>query len=302
LTVIIYAFYRFIPTVGQITKEKGAIDNHFPSYEQVIKLRHIARQLRQPTGKLSFTGFKDRLTIEGLTFAHPDNPATLIDINVSISQGTMVAFVGQSGAGKSTLIDLIMGFHEPQEGCIKIDDRQLGEFNIDSYRRRLGYVSQENILFNLSIKDNLLWANDKASEEDLRKACKLANAHQFIKEFPEGYNTVVGDRGVRLSGGQIQRISLARSILRNPDILILDEATSSLDTQSERLIQAAIEKIAKKTTVIVIAHRLSTIKNADFIYGLADGRIIEEGGYSELIERGGQFNRMAQLQRLDSNN
>jgi ABC-type multidrug transport system fused ATPase/permease subunit len=154
----------------------------------------------------------------------------------------------------------------------------------------------------MTIADNLLWANDTATEEEIKEACIQANAHEFIKEFPEGYNTPVGDRGVRLSGGQIQRIALARAILRKPDLLILDEATSSLDTHSERLIQQAVDNIAKQTTVIVIAHRLSTIVNADCIYVFKDGQVIEEGEYSELVSMNGYFNSMTKVQALENGN
>ena len=152
----------------------------------------------------------------------------------------------------------------------------------------------------MTIADNLLWANDTATEEEIKEACIQANAHEFIKEFPEGYNTLVGDRGVRLSGGQIQRVALARAILRKPDLLILDEATSSLDTHSERLIQQAVDNIARQTTVVVIAHRLSTIVNADSIYVFKDGQVIEKGGYSELVSMNGYFNDMTKLQALEN--
>jgi len=193
-----------------------------------------------------------------------------------------------------------MGFNEPGSGQITVDGTLLFDFDINSYRRRIGYVPQDSILFNMSIADNLLWANESATREEIEEACIQANAHEFIREFPKGYNTLVGDRGVRLSGGQIQRVALARAIVRKPDLLILDEATSSLDTHSERLIQQAVDNIAKETTVIVIAHRLSTIVNADCIYVFKDGQVIEEGGYSELVSMNGYFNNIIKLQALEN--
>ena len=230
--------------------------------------------------------------MEGVCFSYDSDRPVLTDINIEIKKGSMVAFVGRSGSGKSTLIDIIMGFNEPQRGTISIDGVPLHNFDINSYRKCIGYVPQESVLFNMSIRDNLLWAKEDATVDEIREACLIANAAEFIEQFPGGYDTLAGDRGVRLSGGQIQRIALARAVLRNPDILILDEATSSLDNESERLIQQSIEAIAKKMTVIVIAHRLSTIARADHIYVLQDGRIMEEGTYSHLIEKDGSFSQM----------
>ena len=210
----------------------------------------------------------------------------------------MIAFVGESGAGKSTLIDMLMGFHEPSTGKIIIDNIPIENFDIYSLRQKIGYVPQEGLLFNTSIRDNLLWSNNEASEADIINACKLARAHEFIQTCANGYDTIVGDRGVRLSGGEIQRIALARAILRKPELLILDEATSSLDSNSEQLIQQSIETIAKYTTIVVIAHRLSTIKNADYVYVLSNGTIEEEGDYKELTNQGGLFAQMVQKQML----
>lgn len=296
---LLYSLLKAIPCIGQITTQKNALDNFIPSYEQVLNLRHSANQLKQKTGARIFTGFDKEIITENLSFAYPGHKPTLEEINVRIPKGKMVAFVGKSGGGKSTLIDMIMGFNEPMAGRITLDGIALQEFDIISYRRRIGYVPQESILFNMTIRDNLLWASESATDEEIKQACRQANADEFIEEFPNGYDTLVGDRGVRLSGGQIQRIALARAILRKPDILILDEATSSLDTHSERLIQQAIDVIAKQTTVIVIAHRLSTIVNADYLYVLKKGQVVEEGTYSELVQKNGEFHRMMQLQALE---
>jgi ABC-type multidrug transport system fused ATPase/permease subunit len=292
VVAMLYSFLRIIMLVGTMAAQKNSLNNFFPSYEQVTSLRQHARDLKQKTGTRVYAGMKKGIVLRDVSFSYPDNELILKDINVEIKKGSMVAIVGRSGSGKSTLIDIVMGFNEPQHGRITIDDFPLYDFDIDSYRKCIGYVPQDSVLFNMSIYDNLRWANETATDDEIRDACAIANASDFIEKFPDGYNTLTGDRGVRLSGGQIQRIALARAILRNPDTLILDEATSSLDTESERLIQQAIENVSKKMTVIVIAHRLSTIVNADYIYVMDDGRIVEEGSYEELVMGKGSFNRL----------
>jgi len=296
--VLFYSLMRVIPLVGSLTEIRAYMHNFAPSYEQVTDLRQRAVELSQPLGVRKFSGFNKEILISGLTFAYPNHTPVLFGVNVRIPKGKMIAFVGESGSGKSTLIDVLMGFNEPISGKITIDNISLSEFDINSYRQRIGYVPQDSILFNMSIKDNLFWACETAREEEIIGACQLANAQEFIAKFTDGYNTIVGDRGVRLSGGQIQRIALARAILRKPELLILDEATSALDTSSERLIQQAIENIAKETTVIVVAHRLSTIVNADYIYVLKNGKIEGEGTYFELMQTDSNFSRMVKLQAL----
>lgn len=292
IVAVLYSFMRIMPIVGNIMAQRTNINHYFPSYEQVMQLKRQAMELRQTSGMREFSGFRGDINLKDVAFAYTGNGPVLQDVNLSISKGKMVAIVGRSGSGKSTLIDIIMGFNQPVEGKVTIDGTALHDFEIISYRRHIGYVPQESTLFNMSIRDNLLWAREDATDDEIREACGIAHAAEFIEELPSGYETIVGDRGVRLSGGQIQRIALARAILRKPDILILDEATSSLDSHSERLIQQAIENIARETTVIIIAHRLSTIVNADYIYVLDEGRIIEEGTHAELIERDGSFSRM----------
>lgn len=300
--VLLYALLKIVPCFGQLAAQKNCLDNFFPSYEQVCDLKREASELRQFSGSRQFCGIEREIAVEGVSFSNPGRGPTLIDIWVRIPKGTMVAFIGESGAGKSTLVDVLMGFHQPQKGQVILDGVSLDEFNIASYRQRIGYVPQDGGLFNASIRENLIWAQESASEEQIRQACQQANAAEFIETFPEGYDTIVGDRGVRLSGGQAQRVALARALLRKPDLLILDEATSALDTHSERLIQRAIESVARQTTVVVVAHRLSTIVNADHIYVLAGGRVVEEGNYADLMRKGGRFQRMAGLQGLEAVN
>ena len=299
IAVLLWALRSAVPLLGAIVRDKNSLSNFLPSYEQIKSLRKQAQEWKQKTGKTEFTGFKRQMAIESLSFAYPDSPRVLDDINIKADRGQMIAFVGESGVGKSTLIELIFGFHEPEEGHIAFDGVPLTTYDVNSYRRKIGYVPQDPLLFNLSIRDNLLWAKEDATDEEIVGACKLANADEFISGFADGYDTLVGDRGVRLSGGQCQRIALARAIVRKPDLLVLDEATSSLDTQSERLIQIAIEEIAKETTVLVIAHRLSTIVNADYVYVLHAGKVVEEGKYEDLINIGdGRFRKMTQQQAL----
>lgn len=296
--VLFYALAKIIPCIGTITEQKAYLDNFFPSYEQVVNLRERAKELKQPTGSRIFTGF-NQIRIEGLSFAYPDQGPVFNNLDMKIEKGKMVAIVGESGIGKSTLIDMLMGFNEPSSGRISFDGVPLAEFDINSYRRHIGYVPQDSVLFNATVRDNLLWANENASEKEIVEACRQANALEFIESLPKGYDTFVGDRGVRLSGGQIQRIALARAILRKPQLLILDEATSALDTYSERLIQQAIEGIVRETTVIVVAHRLSTIINADYIYLIKDWGIAEEGTYAQLMQKNSHFTKLARLQALE---
>ncbi len=297
-TVLLLSLLQVAFAVSHLTAQKNSLENFFPSYEQIKRLRLQARNLKQVSGTKNFEGFKDKLTIQNLSFAYPKQSPVLEQINITIPKGKMIALVGASGAGKTTLIDLIMGFHQPQEGKIALDGIRLQEFEINSYRQKLGYVPQDSVLFNMTIRDNLLWTNPAATQEEIVQAAEEANAKEFIEQLPQNYDTIAGDRGVRLSGGQVQRLALARAILRKPQLLILDEATSSLDTYSERLIQQAIEKIAKETTVIAIAHRLSTIRNADYVYVLKKGQLIEQGTYSELVENDSHFNQMVKLQAL----
>lgn len=295
---VLYSLMKSVPLIGELSKARNSLENFYPSFEQVKRLRAMAKQQPQKTGAKVFQQVSREIVFENVSFAYPGGNRILNAVNVKIPKGKMIAFVGESGAGKSTLIDMLMGFHEPNMGTVKIDDIPIGDFDNYSLRQRIGYVPQEGVLFNASIRDNLLWSNMKASEDDIIEACKLARAHEFIQGCSQGYDTIVGDRGVRLSGGEIQRLALARAILRKPELLILDEATSSLDSNSEQIIQQSIENIAQYTTIVVIAHRLSTIKNADYVYVLNNGTIAEEGTYKELINKGGLFAQMVQKQML----
>jgi len=296
--VLIYALMKTLPSVGLLTSHKAVLENFTPSYEQMMRLRKLARADRQPESDRQFTTLGSGIEVKNVSFTYPGRDAVLNDISLSIPAGKMTAVVGESGCGKSTLIDLLMGFNTIERGNLLVDGVPLADYDQHSYRQRIGYVPQDAVLFNMSIRDNLLWARSDVGEAELRAACVQANAIDFIDEMPDGLDTVVGDRGAKLSGGQRQRICLARAILRQPQLLLLDEATSSLDSQSEHLIQVAIDRIAEQTTVVVVAHRLSTIARADYVYVLEEGRVAEAGKYSELIQYDGLFNRMATLQNL----
>jgi ATP-binding cassette subfamily B protein len=296
--IIGYAFLRLLPMIGGFTSIKHTIANLYPSYEQVAYMNKLACDNIQKTGSFVFNRIDDGFEYKGVSFSYPGHNPVLNDINMTIKKGAMTAIVGESGSGKSTLIDLLIGFYEPDKGVILADKKPLQEFDIYSFRRRIGYVPQDTILLNDTVKNNLLWSSEKATEMEIIEACKLANAHELIMGLSDGYDTVIGERGVRLSGGERQRIALARALLRKPELLILDEATSALDSRSELLIKSAIENITCKTTLVVIAHRLSTIINADIIYVLQKGRIIEQGNYDSLIILNGAFRQTAGIQRV----
>ena len=283
-----------------IVNEKNTIDMAYPSYEQIMNIIKDAKKLNQTSGNIAFKNFNKSIKVNDISFAYPNNKAAINNLSLQIKKGQMIAIVGESGTGKSTLIDVIMGFNDPTSGDILIDLTPLKKYDINSYREKIGYVPQDGELFNASVIQNIKWANEKATDEQVQHICKEAYADSFIKNFSEGYETIVGDRGVRLSGGQLQRIALARALIRKPEILILDEATSSLDSKSEKNIQEALNTIARKTTIIVIAHRLSTILKADNIFVINHGRVVEEGNYEYLIKLNGSFKQMIEQQAFIS--
>lgn len=300
LAVIMFAFYTAMPLISQVMTAKNSLLNFFPSYEQLNYLTKLAENTKQFSGEVKFNKIESGLTFENVSFKYPGQDQLLKSINLVIPRGKMIALVGKSGAGKSTIIDLILRFYDADEGAILADGVNLRELDVHSWRKKLGYVPQDSFLFNSSIRDNMLWSKSDASDLQIMRACRMANVDEFLGDMSEGLNTIVGDRGVRLSGGQRQRIALARAILRDPEILILDEATSSLDSHSEKLIQHAIEAIASKTTVVVVAHRLSTVINADRIYVLENGNIAEQGDFAHLCNLKGKYYELAKIQGVIS--
>ncbi|MEE4196376.1 MAG: ABC transporter ATP-binding protein [Bacteroidales bacterium] len=249
----------------------------------------------EKTAAKAITEFKSSIDYQKVSFKYIDD-YVLKDINLTIKKGQTIALVGQSGSGKSTLVDLLPRFYDIKEGEIKIDGINIQDLKILDLRNLMGIVSQESILFNDTIYNNIAFGMETASEEDITEAAKVANAHEFILQTENGYQTNIGDRGSKLSGGQRQRISIARAVLKNPPIMILDEATSSLDTESEKLVQDALFKLMKNRTSIVIAHRLSTVRNADEICVLQEGKIVERGKHDELIELKGVYKKLHDLQ------
>jgi len=268
-----------------------------PSFEQIYALRDESSQSRESDNPKIINEFKELISIQGLDFSYASKK-TISNVSIKIHKGEMTSIVGPSGSGKSTLIDILMGYYQAQPNSIFIDGNPFETINLNSWRDLIGYIPQQPFLFNASIKDNILWANPSLTEENIISACKLAHVHNFVLEMKEGYETIVGERGMKLSGGQAQRICLARAIASNPEILILDEATSSLDSNSEALIQESIENLKGNITIISVAHRLSTIINSNHIYYLKEGLLIEDGTFSELMSKNGEFYKVAKLQGM----
>jgi subfamily B ATP-binding cassette protein MsbA len=248
-----------------------------------------------PLNPLESKAMETGIHLKEVSFSYGDVPV-LKKIDLLIPKGKTVALVGESGSGKSTIADLIPRFYDVTQGQISIDDTNVKDYLVSDLRGRVGVVSQESILFNDSIRGNIAFGRPGATFEEIQAAAKAANAHNFILQQENGYDTQIGDRGNKLSGGQKQRISIARAILKNPEILILDEATSALDTDSEKQVQEALERLMKNRTSLVIAHRLSTIKNADMIVVLSKGEIVEQGTHDELIAKQGEYYRLTQVQ------
>tara|TARA_B100000315_G_C14590665_1_gene595554 strand:+ start:3481 stop:5268 length:1788 start_codon:yes stop_codon:yes gene_type:complete len=299
LFILLYAFRMSSVIAIDATNEKNHIQNLAPALQQVYTLKGEAEQMAQFSGDRKFEKLENEIIFKNITFSYPNHGQILKNVSLTISKGNMVAIIGKSGAGKTTLIDILMGFYQVDSGDVLIDGVLIADLDIKSLRKKIGFVPQDPFLFNMSIRENLLWNNEAASEKEIFNACERANANEFLQKLPKGLDTTVGDRGIRLSGGQRQRLALARAILRKPEILILDEATSSLDSHSEQLIQRSIENIAHSATLVVIAHRLSTIKLADSIYVLDNGAIVESGTFDQLMNiKEGLFLKTAQLQGM----
>jgi subfamily B ATP-binding cassette protein MsbA len=296
LLTFLFVLFRMMPTMRQIDSARVQMSSFHGSLRDIKQLLCKDDKAYTRNGKVEFTGLNRAIEYVAVDFSYDPNEPVLHNISLSIKKGEMTAFVGSSGAGKSTLADLIPRFYDPTAGQILIDGVDLREFEINSLRRKLAVVSQDTFIFNTSVRNNIAYALEDASEEEIWEAARLANALDFIQDLPQGFDTQLGDRGVRLSGGQRQRIAIARALLRNPEILILDEATSALDSVSERLIQESLEKLAVGRTVIAIAHRLSTIVRANKVVVLEGGRIIEQGGYQELLSQRGKLWKYHQLQ------
>ena len=288
--------YSIINPLKDFAKAGYNIPKGLASMERVDKILKAENPIKEPVNPLPLHGMNDRIEFKDLSFSYDGKREVLKHVNLMVPKGQTIALVGQSGSGKSTLVDLLPRYHDVQLGEITIDGVNIKNFRIHDLRALIGNVNQEAILFNDTFFNNIAFGVENATMEQVVEAAKIANAHDFIMETELGYQTNIGDRGGKLSGGQRQRISIARAILKNPPILILDEATSALDTESERLVQEALERLMKTRTTIAIAHRLSTIKNADEICVLYEGEIVERGKHEELLEKNGYYKRLNDMQ------
>jgi len=297
LVAVLWSLLAAFPILSSLLHTNISINNFIPSYEQLVLLRERAKISAEIDGDIVFNKLENKISFQSVNFSYSDELKTIKNIDMSINKGEMTAIIGESGSGKSTIVDLILGLQYPNSGNILIDDINFKNMKQNSFRKKVGYVPQDAMLFYSSIKDNLLWSVENANDEELWQALKLANADIFVSNLSEGIETIVGDRGTRLSGGQRQRIALARALLRRPEVLILDEATSALDSESELAIQSAIEGLSNNMAVLIVAHRLSTISNASNIYVMKSGNIIEQGSFSSLSSvKDSYFNKMLKLQ------
>lgn len=289
--------YSIINPLKEFSKAGYNIPKGLASMERVDKILMAENDIKEPAEPAASAGFNSKIEFRNVSFRYAEK-WILRNINLTVEKGKTVALVGQSGGGKSTLVDLIPRYYDVQEGEVLIDGVNVKDMGIHDLRSLIGNVNQEAILFNDTFFNNISFGVDSATREEVEAAAKIANAHEFIMASENGYDTNIGDRGGRLSGGQRQRISIARAILKNPPILILDEATSALDTESERLVQDALEKLMKTRTTVAIAHRLSTIKNADEICVLHEGQIVERGSHDELLARNGYYHKLHDMQQV----
>jgi len=292
----LFILFQLLVPIKNLSTVNNRIQKSSASGDRVFEILDHPVEIYDSADAIAKDNFDNDIVLANVSFHYDENKTILSGINLKINKSEIVAVVGASGAGKSTLADLIARFYDVSEGNILLDGFDIQKIKTDSLRKLISIVPQETILFNDTIRSNILFGLENVSEQELSNAAKFANAHDFIMDTEKGYETITGERGLRLSGGQKQRIAIARALLRNPQILILDEATSSLDTESENLVQEALEKLMHNRTSIVIAHRLSTVRNADRIVVLDEGKIVQEGTHNELVAKNGVYKKLYELQ------
>jgi len=290
--------YNILTPAKAISKASYSVKKGDAAAERVLEVLETENPITSKQGSVQKNTFEDKISIENINFAY-EKDNVLKNFSLQVPKGKTVALVGQSGSGKSTIANLLTRFYDVQNGSIKIDGTDVKDFNLQSLRGLMGLVTQDSILFNDTIKNNLLLGKENATDEEIIDALKVANAYEFVKDLPDGINTNIGDSGNKLSGGQKQRLSIARAVLKNPPIMVLDEATSALDTESERLVQQALENMMQNRTSVVIAHRLSTIQKADTIVVMQKGEIVEQGTHDELLAKNGMYSKLVQMQSFE---
>jgi subfamily B ATP-binding cassette protein MsbA len=296
ITYLLFVGVMVMPLV-QIASISTQISEAFAGLDRIREIRATVTEDAGDEKRLSISELRGDVVFEDVTFGYDPEKPVLRGIDLRAPSGTTTALVGPSGSGKSTVISLVMAFHRPQSGRVLVDGHDLAELKLHDYRRQLGVVLQDNFLFDGTIRENIAYSRPEASDAEIREAARIAHCDEFVSRFAEGYDTIVGERGVKLSGGQRQRVAIARAILADPRVLILDEATSSLDSESEALIQDGLRKLRTGRTTFVIAHRLSTIRSANQILVLEGGRIVERGSHAELMRNEGLYRRLYERQR-----
>lgn len=297
ILIYLVVLFRMLPFIGQLNSSRSQFASNVASTERLNAFLNRSDKPFMVAGHRPFSHLSTGIRFNHISFRYPQGESwALQGVDLTLPRGQTLALVGSSGAGKSTLADLLPRFYDPTEGAIEIDGIDLKEFDIRSFRRRVGVVSQDTFLFNASVKENICYGYSEATEAEVIEAARRANAEEFILRLPQGYDTLIGDRGIMLSGGQRQRLAIARALVQNPDILILDEATSALDTVSERLVQQAIDELSQNRTTLVIAHRLSTVHRADQIAVLDHGRVVEVGNHHTLLARGQYYANLYAMQ------
>ncbi len=294
----LFAIFQMMPPIKELSSVNNRIQESSAAADRIFEILDTEPKVKNNSNPLAINSFNNKIEFQNVSFHYDDSDELVLDkINFSVNRGEIIALVGSSGAGKTTLVDLIPRFFDPTEGSITIDNNDIKKIKLENLRSLMGIVTQETVLFNESVKSNIAYGYEEYPMEKIIEAAKAANAHNFIMELPDKYDTIIGEKGTKLSGGQRQRLSIARALLKNPPIMILDEATSSLDNESEVLVQEAIERLMKDRTTFVIAHRLSTIRNADRILVLDKGKIVQDGKHEDLLkDQIGIYKRLYELQ------